>query len=268
MSVASERTSRRYQPRIEALEALRLLDHGLAALAAPGLVEPVSASEPRSEAAASTAPSVDTWDAALDATRIADWLDVDATTELAKEISPQQVEQGLDQLNRYLGKAWAQAGIAPQNFDDCTQAVYEALLQNLGRDGFDLLADGVGRHGVRRVLNTETNEGPDFFRAVDMVKKRTQRTKTYQSLDETRGDATLSSGVSNDEINDLREALDQAIDSSLTAREALLIRETLAGKTPAEIAAELGLTSKTVSNDKSRAFQKLRETLAPAYSES
>ncbi|MEO6809653.1 MAG: LuxR C-terminal-related transcriptional regulator, partial [Isosphaeraceae bacterium] len=48
---------------------------------------------------------------------------------------------------------------------------------------------------------------------------------------------------------------------SLNPREADLVRETLLGKTPAEIAAQWGIAPKTVSNEKTRAIQKLREVL-------
>ena len=54
----------------------------------------------------------------------------------------------------------------------------------------------------------------------------------------------------------------EAIEESLTPREAYLICATLDGKTPAEIATEMGLTPKTISNEKCRVIQKLREILA------
>ena len=57
----------------------------------------------------------------------------------------------------------------------------------------------------------------------------------------------------------------EAIDESLTPREADLICATLDGKTPAEIALECGLTPKTISNEKCRVIQKLRDLLADDF---
>ena len=57
------------------------------------------------------------------------------------------------------------------------------------------------------------------------------------------------------------------IDSVLSPREAELIRETMRGKTPAEIASQWGVAPKTVSNEKSRALGKLRESLSAAFVE-
>jgi DNA-binding CsgD family transcriptional regulator len=47
----------------------------------------------------------------------------------------------------------------------------------------------------------------------------------------------------------------------LGPREAALIAAMLAGQTPAEIAAQWGVASKTVSNEKTRAPHKLRDSL-------
>ena len=59
--------------------------------------------------------------------------------------------------------------------EDCSQAVYATMLQQLGRDQFDALISDVGHSGIKDVFSRETNEGLDFFRAVDMIKKRALR---------------------------------------------------------------------------------------------
>lgn len=247
------RTKLAYRPKLEALEALRLLDAGLAPALAPavvqhqGLKRPTAPEPPRAGA--------DTWDAALDSTRLADLLGRSAPAD------PAEVADGLAQLQRYLARAWARAGIAPKDFEDCTQTVYEVLLGQFGRDGFDRIAAEVGREGVPRALGYETPEGPNFFRAIDLVKKRTQRLKTYQSLDDHYAVLADSSGTDGATADDWRGALDEAIDRTLGPREAALIRDTLLGKTPAEIAQDWGVAPKTVSNMKTRAIQSLREVL-------
>jgi DNA-binding CsgD family transcriptional regulator len=250
---AEKRARRTYRPKVEALEALRLLSEGLATPLAPAVLSPqvVGAPIPTDF----PEPGDHAWDTALGQTRLADLL-----ASPVAQADPQALESGLSQLDRYLARAWARAGISSQHYDDCTQAVYTTLLQNLGRDGFDHLVEDIGHQGVRQVLNAETSEGPDFFRAVDMVKKRAQREKSFQSLDAYPTEVAAPIGWDG-ATADWRGALNEAIDRSLSSREADLIRATLQGKTPAEIAAQWGVAPKTVSNEKTRAIQKLREAL-------
>jgi RNA polymerase sigma factor (sigma-70 family) len=141
--------------------------------------------------------------------------------------------------------------------EDCSQAVYATLLTQLGRGQFDALISDVGRFGIKEVFSRETEEGLDFFRAVDMIKKRALRERAYQSLDTVDVPASSSSSESKAWSDSLREA----IDHSLSPREASLIKETLQGKTPAEIALHWGVAPKTISNEKTRVLQKLREVL-------
>ena len=85
-----------------------------------------------------------------------------------------------------------------------------------------------------------------------------QREKVYQSLESV--DVPSDTGGQQTGAT-LRAALQDAIDRSLSPREAALIQDTLMGKTPAEIAQQWGVAPKTVSNEKSRVLQKLREAL-------
>ena len=73
------------------------------------------------------------------------------------------LSSGLAQLNKYLSRAWYRAGIPVQMHEDCTQAVYTTMLQQLGRDQFDALISDVGHSGIKDVFSRETNEGLDFF---------------------------------------------------------------------------------------------------------
>ena len=194
---------------------------------------------------------------ATPARRCAITRNTDSPLVLNAEPRPEAIQSGLNQLTRYLGCAWARAGLDPQSFEDCTQEVYETLLSNLGRDKFDQLAAQVRAFGVRNVLSRETPDGPDFFRAVDMVKRATQRTRSFQSLDEHYLELADGAGTDGASATDWRRELDEAIERSLNRREAELIRDTLMGKTPQEIAQTWGMAAKTVSNEKTRAIQKL-----------
>lgn len=256
------RRRRDYRPTVEGLEALRLLSAVQAHLL-PGMVDagdPSTDRTPPTPEALAAPISNETWDAALGHTRLADLLAApsgSSTTNPTTVSNPTEIASGLSQLNRYLSRTWSRAGIAAQA-DDSTQAVYAALLQQLGRSRFDALVGDVGRWGIREVFTRETSDGIAFFRAVDMVKKRAQRERVHQSIENL--DVPAHRGTNRDGAA-MRAALQDAISRSLNPREASLIHETLLGKTPAEIAAQWGVTPKTVSNEKSRVFQKLREAL-------
>jgi hypothetical protein len=257
---------RRYRPKVEALEALRLLDAASSTLFPVAIEQAplpsLGVPEAPRDLVVSPAPLIRgassgsaEWDLALgDESFDADWMGVASETLPDREAS---TADGLAQLNRYLGSAWARAGIAPQQREDCTQAVHTTLLQQVGRDDFDLMLADIGRVGVSGVLNRDTSLGPDFFRAVDMVKKRAQRQRAFVPLDQV----DLAENERTGDGDSWRNALDDAIDRKLETREADLIRATLEGFTPAEIAQKWGLAPKTISNEKSRVFQKLREAL-------
>ncbi len=252
---------RRYSPRVEALEALRLLD-----AAAPGLL-PLPADVAAPPEAITSTHSHAAWDVALDHAAFVDLIgpaqtDVSSsdTATFPAQTDSQAVESGLGQLHRYLARSWSRAGIPPQQFEDCSQAVYATLLQQFGRDGFDQTLSEIGREGIPTVLNRDTQRGPDFFRAIDMVKKRALRQKTHLALDDQL-DLPEPAGTDGASA-DWRGALNDAIARSLNAREADLIQATLQGFSPAEIASRWGVAPKTVSNEKTRALNKLRKALS------
>ncbi len=259
-----ERKGRRsYRPTVEALEALRLLSGAVQSLPELAVerdlrtdLAPPLPENPGGDLA---------WDQALSEAHLADILGTSYSPKIATLDSPTTItpvdqadaQAGIEQLNKYLSRAWYRAGIPVQMHDDCSQAVYVTLLQNLGRDRFDQMIGDIGRVGIRDVLSRETAEGPDFFRAIDTVKKRAQRERTFQSIDTI--DVSTSTGEDARAL--WRGALQEAIDQSLTPREASLVYDTLMGKTPAEIANDWGVAPKTVSNEKTRVIQKLREAL-------
>jgi len=240
---------------VEALEALRLFSGASATL--PDLTADQAAIAPPIELAPPAPSRNGAWDAALAGASLSDLLGGHSGRPAAA-VDVEATISGLSQFDRYLGRAWARAGIAPQLRDDSTQAVYLTLLQNLGRDRFDGLVRDVGRTGIRDVLSRETPEGPDFFRAIDTVKKRAQRERSFQALD--HADAVAAPARDGPDAP-WRAVLHEAIARTLNPRETALIQATLQGKTPAEIAQQWGVAPKTVSNEKTRAFQKLRDFL-------
>jgi RNA polymerase sigma factor (sigma-70 family) len=256
-----QRKARRsYRPGVEGLEALRLLS-GLMASPPAVPAEHGALSVAVSESPPAFEPAVDSdaWDAAIDQA-FASELFAPLPSEAVEQLDPsgaEAIQGGLSQLDRYLARTWMRAGLPPQKHDDCTQAVYVSLLKQLGRSGFDELMIAVGVLGIREVFSRERDEGTTFFRAIDATKKRAQRERKLRSLDDSPDDPSAPFRE-----RDWVEDLGEAIERSLNPREADLIRATLQGETPAEIAERWGVAPKTVSNEKSRAFQKLRSFLS------
>jgi RNA polymerase sigma factor (sigma-70 family) len=242
---------RSYRPGVEALEAIRLLS---SVLEAPlGLAAEWDIATAPAGVEAPTIPD-HAWDVALVDSRLDDLLG-------RSVVDDADLASGLKQVDRYLARSWARAGLAPQKYDDCTQAVYASLLQGMGRDHFDRMLGEVGQVGIREVLSRETVDGPVFFRAIDTVKKRAQRERSFQPLDDEAEVVGITAARADQAHDELKKSLREAILRSLSPREAALINATLQGETPAEIAQQWGMAPKTISNEKTRAFQKLREVL-------
>ncbi|MFM7128650.1 MAG: RNA polymerase sigma factor [bacterium] len=267
------RAERRYQPDVESLEAIQVLN-----AVVPGLADLPSASsiyqpEPSwqksghsaqiivpDQAKLAESSAFDAWDAALAAQ--ADQLTA-ADYALADDFSNSLSLLGYDRMERYLNRAWQKAGITPPQDEDCTQSVYMVLLERWGRDNFENLATHVGRDGLSTLVTRETPVGLDFLRALDQIKKQAQRQMSRQTLlaDESNATVATRAYAAPDEIAMGRD-MERLIQASLAPREAELIRSTIDGESPSEIAARWGVSAKTVSNVKSEALNKLRTTLS------
>lgn len=248
-----KKAKREYRPEVEGLEALRLFHAAVPSL--PGVVADhagdLAAGASTWPIGVSLASDTLAWDTVLEGT-VADLI---GPGEISVS-DPVSLKSGLGQLDRYLGRAWARAAVPESKRDDCTQAVYVSMIESMGRPAFDRMLTDIGRYGVKDVLNKESAQGPDFFRAVDAVKKRAQRERTFTSMDESRLEPPARSGS-----DDWSRSLHEGITRVLTPREAELIQSTLAGDSPSDIADRWGVAAKTVSNEKTRALSKLREFL-------
>src|SRR4051795_11319419 len=77
-------------------------------------------------------------------------------------------------IQRYCAVCWRNARLDPGLWDDCTQEVCCRLLGKARAGELDL----------NRVLADDTPERRELVRAIDMVRKRVQRAKRHQPLDE------------------------------------------------------------------------------------
>lgn len=273
------RSVRRYRPDVESLESISLLNAAVPAPDALIETEGLAASAPSwpateawSSAAAtgivSAAPEalagLDAWDEVLADHRY--FPAVDLLQRSADEYGESLAQSGFGRISSYLGRTWRKAGIDSPQDEDCTQSVFMVLLERWGRDRFEDVAAEVGRSGLDRLTDRQEPAGLDFLRALDQVKKQAQRQQrktpvSLAALAEIDGRDCTDTPDSLTFVQDLDEVIAESLDS----READVIMSTIAGDSPAEIAARWGVSPKTVSNVKSEAICKLRSSLAAYF---
>jgi RNA polymerase sigma factor (sigma-70 family) len=155
----------------------------------------------------------------------------------AQDISGQAIQD----ISRYCTACWRNARLPLDRWSDCTQEVLRRLLERLEPRAWD------------QVLSREGAERKEFIRAIDAVKKRTQRERQQSPL--------LEDGVADARENlamrEDRDAFRQAA-QTLSLRQQKILQMTCEGWSIGEIADELTTTAERVSDEKYKAIQKLR----------
>lgn len=169
-----------------------------------------------------------------------------ALTSLASAPPAQAGEDTINNISRYCATCWRNARIGQDNWTDCTQEVFIRLLERVDPAKWET------------VLKNEDNlERKEFLRAIDAVKKRSKRARTYQALAMEPGDYRP---VIEQERNDLRKELDDK-SQSLSQRQRQILNLTGDGWGVDEIAVEMKTTAARVSDEKYKAIRKLRSTI-------
>jgi RNA polymerase sigma factor (sigma-70 family) len=157
----------------------------------------------------------------------------------------------LRDVQRYCTVCWRNARLDPGLWDDCTQEVCCRLLDRARAGQLDLSL----------VLADDTAERRELVRAIDMVRKRVQRAKRYQAIDEQ-----LVVGPDREQQlrtrRELGEILEAARAAVLTDRQDRIIELWTDGWTVPEISERLGLPVARVSDEKYKALRKLERHLA------
>jgi RNA polymerase sigma factor (sigma-70 family) len=159
-------------------------------------------------------------------------------------VSPSAVED----LSRYCTTCWRNARLPADAWGDCTQEVLCRLLRTVPMESWD------------RVLKEEGTERREFVRAIDAVKKRTQRRKKWtdaglESADDGRD-------VQRRRIADERALVRQVSGEVLTARQRQIMQLAFDGWSVNDISSRLDLPAERVSDEKYKAIRKLRSRLA------
>lgn len=152
-------------------------------------------------------------------------------------------------IQRYCTVCWKNAHLDPSLWDDCTQEVCCRLLTKAR----------AGELELDLVLAEDTPERRELVRAIDMVRKRVQRSKKYQPLDETSPSFALGDDRNRLELGEILEAARQAV---LSPRQDRIVELWTRGWTVPEIADALGLNPARVSDEKYKALRKLERHLA------
>jgi RNA polymerase sigma factor (sigma-70 family) len=153
----------------------------------------------------------------------------------------------INDISRYCTACWRNARLPVDRWGDCTQEVFERLLQRVP--------------GTRwpQVFSPDGLERQEFLRAIDTVKKRVQRDR--QRLAPVQTDVVDRRVAQDQDLRETREQLQQAIQQSLSRRQQRILKRTSEGWSVADIAGELGLSAARVSDEKYKAIHKLRARL-------
>ncbi len=161
--------------------------------------------------------------------------------------APEATARAVADMSRYCTTCWRNARLDPSAWSDCTQEVFSRLLERVSPAVWS------------RVLQDDGEEHREFLRAIDAVKKRTQRSRKL-----TQGSVELAPDPhdSHDRrLADDREVVWQAAAELLSPRQQQILRLSFEGWSVHEIAEELRLPAERVSDDKYKAIRKLRTHL-------
>jgi RNA polymerase sigma factor (sigma-70 family) len=161
---------------------------------------------------------------------------------------PDSTVQAVSAINRYCTACWRNAHLHPDTWPDCTQEVLCRLMERVNPDSWN------------RVLKDDAEERREFIRAIDTVKKRTQRTRKWSALPfETVADPR---DRHNRQLTDDREVVRHAARQLLSPRQRDILNLSLEGWSVHDIASDLHISPERVSDEKYKAVQKLRAHLA------
>ena len=157
--------------------------------------------------------------------------------------------QAIADMGRYCTTCWRNARLPADSWTDCTQEVFRRLLERLPEGSW------------QRVLAGDGEERREFLRAIDTVKKRTQRARKLSGDVEQVADRHDQHARY---LSEERELVRQAAERLLTPRQQRILQLSFEGWAVHEVAQELKLPVERVSDEKYKAIRKLRTHLADA----
>ena len=154
-------------------------------------------------------------------------------------------------IQRYCTVCWRNARLDPGVWDDCTQEVCCRLLGEARS----------GRLDLTQVLAEDTPERRELVRAIDMVRKRVQRTRRLMPLDEQTTTAHSGQPPVGHPF-EIAEMLENARKETLSDRQDRIVELWTRGWTVPEIADQLSMSPARVSDEKYKALRRLEKFLS------
>jgi RNA polymerase sigma factor (sigma-70 family) len=160
----------------------------------------------------------------------------------ATEINPRAVSD----ISRYCTACWRNARLHPDSWNDCTQEVLCRLLERVEPETWD------------QVLQSEGEERRELVRAIDAVKKRSQRARKHLDSVEMLPDRR---GPEEQRLQEKREMIRDAAQDVLSPRQYQIVQMTLDGWSVHDMARALHLPPARISDVKYKAVQRLKDHL-------
>ena len=160
--------------------------------------------------------------------------------------SPQATAKAIANMSRYCATCWRNARLPMDCWSDCTQEVFRRLLERVPSDAWE------------QTLHGEGEEHREFLRAIDTVKKRTQRARKFSPAIDSIADAR---DPHRRDLREEREVVRQAAAEMLSPRQQHILQLSFEGWSVQEMSAELRLSAERVSDEKYKAIRKLRTHL-------
>ncbi len=165
--------------------------------------------------------------------------------------APEATLRAVTDISRYCTTCWRNARLSPDCWTDCTQEVFSRLMERVPTDSWS------------QVLKVDGDERREFLRAIDAVKKRSQRRRKFSAGVEVADRRDQHER----RLADERDAVRQAAEEVLSPRQQRIMQMSFEGWSVQDIATELGLPAERVSDEKYKAVRKLREHLCPGGEE-
>ncbi|MDB5309901.1 MAG: polymerase sigma factor [Gemmataceae bacterium] len=171
-------------------------------------------------------------------------------TAAAKDLSSGPNPKAVQDISKYCQTCWRNARLPADRWQDCTQEVFTRLLERVELGKWETV-----------LKDAETTERREFLRAVDAVKKRTQRARKFSGLSP---DVSDHRGRTENSVRDDRDAVAKASREVLSPRQRRILELTAEGWPVPEIATELDTTVERVSDEKYKSIKKLQHYFGTA----
>jgi RNA polymerase sigma factor (sigma-70 family) len=158
----------------------------------------------------------------------------------ASAVASESNDKAITDIQRYCTACWRNARLHPDSWTDCTQEVFSRLLQRVPVQSWN------------RIMQIDSTERREFVRAIDAVKKRTQRSRKYAPLNDELAEAR------GQELHEDRDLVSKAAQYLLSDRQQRIIQMSFEGHSVQEVAERLAMSPERVSDEKYKAIRKLR----------